>query len=649
MKIKKINHIFDEFEKKKKDFCINEISEFWENNISDMIENLFESEDLFTSIMYHLKLYIKQYKLKIKNIEHLNIILVGPTGVGKSTLINEMLNVNAKTNFGKSETKKIEFYSSENIPFLRLADSRGIEKDNNVGVDIIFKSIQKFIKDQIKTNNPDQFIHCIWYCWTGTRLEPSEKELFEKLSQQYSLKTIPIIIVYTNAISDENVQKAKDYILNDLKCNYDFIEVLAKEYRLKNNTIIQPFNLDKLREVSIQRAKSAIESSCYEGLLEEIKIHIKENLENLMKILKEKINQEVLEIISKINKNTRIKYLHTVIKDIITNLLYQYFFLDPDVKFKKKGENTYGELFDLKYSISELTKFNIENFVVKYFEEIVNIYQKNLDEINENYSKELANEILIFQNDYNKENDNLLEVKWTFTELQIIQKAYINENISKIVELAALKNCISFISNPLIEQFENFFSQLYVEGMNLEEFKETSNEAVKLSFDKIEEKIKEYNQLINKQKEEKEKESNKKENKSEEPAPIYSNQIKEERNIKNNISNIIGKYKKDKLSKENKGIIKEIEAKKEEKFELEEEEPKDLEYKEQIIVGQSGEISKNGNEITFSEKEKNYKNKDKTGIYNKDEDDIITQKENEKKDNKYGTYRKRGLLNNNEK
>ena len=63
----------------------------------------------------------------------------------------------------------------------------------------------------------------------------------------------------------------------------------------------------------------------------------------------------------------------------------------------KKRENTYGELFDLKYSISELTKFNIENFVVKYFEEIVNIYQKNLDEINENYSKDLAKEILFFK------------------------------------------------------------------------------------------------------------------------------------------------------------------------------------------------------------------------------------------------------------
>ena len=211
-----INKIYDELEKKEKDFCINEISEFWDKNILDMIENLFESEDLFTPIIYQLKSCIKQYRLRLKNIEHLNIILVGPCGVGKTTLINEMLNVNGKTNFGRPETKKIEFYSSENIPFLRLVDSRGIEKDNNIGIDSIFKSIQKFIKEQISTNDPDKFIHCIWYCWTGTRLEESEKKLFEKLSQEYSLKTIPIIIVYTNAISDEDIQKAKDYVLNDL-------------------------------------------------------------------------------------------------------------------------------------------------------------------------------------------------------------------------------------------------------------------------------------------------------------------------------------------------------------------------------------------------------------------------------------------------
>ena len=77
---------------------------------------------------------------------------------------------------------------------------------------------------------------------------------------------------------------------------------------------------------------------------------------------------------------------------------------------------------------------------------------------------DLAKEILIFQNNYNKENDNLLEVKWTFAELQIIQKAYINENISKRVELSALKNCISFISNPLIEQFGNFLVNYMLKG-----------------------------------------------------------------------------------------------------------------------------------------------------------------------------------------
>ena len=646
-----INKIYDELEKKEKDFCINEISEFWDKNILDMIENLFESEDLFTPIIYQLKSCIKQYRLRLKNIEHLNIILVGPCGVGKTTLINEMLNVNGKTNFGRPETKKIEFYSSENIPFLRLVDSRGIEKDNNIGIDSIFKSIQKFIKEQISTNDPDKFIHCIWYCWTGTRLEESEKKLFEKLSQEYSLKTIPIIIVYTNAISDEDIQKAKDYVLNDLKCDYDFVEVLAKKKVLKDNITIQPFNLDKLREVSIQRAKSAIESSCYEGLLEEIKKQIRETLEKLIKILKEKINQDVWNIISNINETIKIKDLHTAINDIIINILYQFFFLKPDVKITKKGKESYAELFDLKYSISEITKCNIEDFVVKYFEEIVNIYQKNLDEINEKYSKDLAKEILIFQNDFNQENDNLLDIKWTFSKLQIIQKDYINEAIKKKVEIIAFKNSISFISTRLIEQFGEFFSQTYIEGMKLDEFKEASNEAVKLSFDKIEEKIQEYNQMINKQKEEKEKENNK-ENKSEEPAPTYSNK-NNETNVKNKVSNIIGKYKKNNLTKEDKDINKEIEIKKEEKLEVEEEKSKNIESKEQINVEkndktQSEEISKNGSEIKLcSENNNNYKNKDEIA-QNKDKDDIVTQEEKEKiNNNNRRIYRKRRFYNNN--
>ena len=59
----------------------------------------------------------------------MNIILVGPSGVGKSTLINGIFNEKkSETGFGKVQTKNIQDYESNNIPFLRLIDSQGIEK-----------------------------------------------------------------------------------------------------------------------------------------------------------------------------------------------------------------------------------------------------------------------------------------------------------------------------------------------------------------------------------------------------------------------------------------------------------------------------------------------------------------------------------------
>lgn len=56
-----------------------------------------------------------------------------------------------------------KFYFSEKIPFLRLVDSRGIEKDS-YGVVQVVNSTVNFINNQLKTKDPDKFIYCIWYC-----------------------------------------------------------------------------------------------------------------------------------------------------------------------------------------------------------------------------------------------------------------------------------------------------------------------------------------------------------------------------------------------------------------------------------------------------------------------------------------------------
>ena len=93
----------------------------------------------------------------MKNIEHLNIVLVGPSGVGKSTLINAILEPNseneAKTGFGLPQTTDIKYYSSEKISFIRLADSQGIEKDVKAGVKTISESIKNFINSQFETKD----------------------------------------------------------------------------------------------------------------------------------------------------------------------------------------------------------------------------------------------------------------------------------------------------------------------------------------------------------------------------------------------------------------------------------------------------------------------------------------------------------------
>ena len=92
---------------------------------------------------------IKQYfytTLNNDSINHLNIILVGPSGVGKSTLINTLLQFNneneLKTQVGASCTMgKPRYYESPYFKYLRLADSRGIEKNKNYGINEVFKDI----------------------------------------------------------------------------------------------------------------------------------------------------------------------------------------------------------------------------------------------------------------------------------------------------------------------------------------------------------------------------------------------------------------------------------------------------------------------------------------------------------------------------
>ena len=487
LKNEKIEKIKKKLKAEEKTFCLEEISKFDENGkkIRVLILDLFKAEKIISLTNKILKNFINESKKEVKTVEHLNIVVVGPSGVGKSTLINAVLNSENLTpeGFGKPVSQETNFFTSEKVPFFRLADSKGIEKNTECGVEVVLETIKDFIKSQLDTKDPDNYIHCIWYCWTGARLERSEIELLHKLTKVYTSENLPIIIVYTNAIDPTQIEEAKNYVLNQLRIKNDFVDVLSKEKEIISGIKLPQRNIDKLRELTIKSAKTAINSSCYEGLIEDIKSKIKSLVEELSEKLDSKIKNEIKLKISKMNEENNIEDLYKENENMILNLFYKYVHQNPDYKF---GESD---------SISFESTSKIREFVECYFKETLNIYDKNLEKYLEEWSNELAKEINEFQFQFIKNTDIIFECPWkTDIELKKILKDFLYKNLAKKMELSCIKNAYRFIASPLIEQFKDFFYNVYLKSLNNKDFISEAKKLTGTSFDKIEEKIKSYNQ-----------------------------------------------------------------------------------------------------------------------------------------------------------
>ena len=498
----KIKAIEEELKRVEKTFCMEEIQKFDTKKIRELIIEIFKSNKIVNFIYNNLKIYSDKNKNNIKSTEHLNIILVGPCGVGKSTLINAILELEEQTytRFGMPITMDIEFHVSNKITFLRLADSRGIEKTQESG-EKLCKQIESFIKKQLETKDPDKFIHCIWYCWTGSRLESSEIDVLKKLSKQYSLKTLPVIIVYTNAFDPDQVKEAELYIKERLKLNNAFIPVLAKvrDFGIYGSSIIiKPFNLDKLIDTSFELAKSAVEPPCYQGLIEDIKKTIREKINILTNKVKGSIDIDVKNILSQMNLDSKIEDLYKDNTNIILNICYKYIFLDEKIKIEDIN-NPNILIDDVDFSISKDSQISIKKFVTDYFERILESYKNNLSELLKKYSEELSNEIMEFQIQYNDKHENLLITPWTLKQLKETSNLFIFKNISKKAELIVLKNAFNFIINPLIKNFEDLFILLYNKAMEGDKIKKYLQTLIPYSLEHIEQKIKEYNESRNRE------------------------------------------------------------------------------------------------------------------------------------------------------
>ncbi len=154
----------------------------------------------------------------MRRIKQCNILLIGDTGVGKSTLIQTLLNVG--DSISNNVTSEIKAYKHSQLPFC-LYDSPGLEWKNKK-TESGKKQIIDFIKKQNKLEPKDQ-IHVVWYCVNSqvTRQADIDNKWIQDVSD-----LVPVIAVITKSLDkkDKNLRN----LLQETQCIRNTSSVMAE-------------------------------------------------------------------------------------------------------------------------------------------------------------------------------------------------------------------------------------------------------------------------------------------------------------------------------------------------------------------------------------------------------------------------------------
>ena len=187
---------------------------------------------------------------KIKNLNTLNIIVAGKTGVGKSTLINAVFRDKlAETGMGKPVTDHMLKISKKGIP-LAIYDTRGFELGKEVQQQVK-QEVMETISNGLATKDINKAIHCIWYCinTASNRVEPEEIEWLKELSKENQITQVPIIVVLTQSFSKKNADAMRKVILNENLDVVQVVPVLAEDYEIDEEYVAKSYGLDVLIHV----------------------------------------------------------------------------------------------------------------------------------------------------------------------------------------------------------------------------------------------------------------------------------------------------------------------------------------------------------------------------------------------------------------
>jgi small GTP-binding protein len=171
-----------------------------------------------------------------------NVLIVGKTGVGKSTLVNALFQGNlARTGQGRPVTQNTREITKSGIP-VTIFDTRGLELGR-------YEETADALSDLIleRNSDPDPFrhIHVAWLCISedSRRVEQADERLLNMIARQQ----IPVIVVITKARMDQGFRAVVQTLMPRAR---NVVRVRAIEEVFDDGYTLPPHGLEDLVEVT---------------------------------------------------------------------------------------------------------------------------------------------------------------------------------------------------------------------------------------------------------------------------------------------------------------------------------------------------------------------------------------------------------------
>lgn len=196
-----------------------------------------------------------------------NVLVIGNSGVGKSTLINAVLGEDrAETSWGSTgTTRELKLYEVDDLPF-RLIDTVGFEP-TWLKEKLAINSVNKWSRESAKKGNEDTGINIIWFCVDGTANKLFIKAL-ENLSRATKIwNSIPVVVVITKSYSEPDRPKNIEMVHNAFakqkrtKNVCKVVPVVASTFTLNDTAYAPPYGINELIDFTIEIMPEGIKAN----------------------------------------------------------------------------------------------------------------------------------------------------------------------------------------------------------------------------------------------------------------------------------------------------------------------------------------------------------------------------------------------------